>query len=100
MFTSCLHEIPIDLDEALYRRIHLAVEFLVPDFALRQQIWQNHIPKAVQSEADVDLKEIAMTYELTGGFIKNVKKFVNFLIFRQFYQLYPLPSQEIPAIFD
>lgn len=72
-----------DLDEALHRRITLAIEFLVPDFALRQEIWRQHLLTDLKLDKDVDLKELAMNYELTGGFIKNViiyqKKKTSFL---------------------
>jgi len=61
---------PYDLDEAMYRRINLAIEFLTPDFALREDIWKSHVPD-VQVHPEVDWKALAMDYELTGGFIKN-----------------------------
>ena len=33
-----------DLDEAMHRRIQLALPFTVPDYALRAEIWQTHVP--------------------------------------------------------
>ena len=75
------------MDEALYRRINLAIEFVVPDFELRQQIWIQHIPPAVKLDTDVDIKQIAMNYEITGGFIKNV---CTVLIQTKRYRLYYL----------
>jgi SpoVK/Ycf46/Vps4 family AAA+-type ATPase len=35
---------PFDLDEAMYRRISVAIEFRVPDFSLRAKIWRGLIP--------------------------------------------------------
>lgn len=60
-----------DLDEAMYRRITLAVEFSHPDPLLREKIWKTHLPPQLTLDADVDLTSLAMNYELTGGFIKN-----------------------------
>lgn len=41
------------------------------DHILREKIWANHLPPALKLAPDVDLKLLAMKYELTGGFIKN-----------------------------
>lgn len=60
-----------DLDEAMYRRISLAVEFRKPDHILREKIWQTLKPPKLELDKDVDLVELALKYELTGGFIKN-----------------------------
>ncbi|CAK9089392.1 Cell division cycle protein 48 homolog AF_1297 [Durusdinium trenchii] len=78
---------PFDLDEAMHRRITLAIEFQKPDswFAarsggfvdsirdhvLRKHIWSSLIPAALPLSGDVDLSALAMRYELSGGFIKN-----------------------------
>jgi len=60
-----------DLDEAMHRRITLAIEFRQPDPILRQKIWQAHIPKNMKVEDNIDWKMLALKYELSGGFIKN-----------------------------
>src|SRR3546814_9729465 len=62
---------PYDLDEAMYRRINLAVEFRKPDHILRERIWNALKPEKLQLADDVSIGELAMKYELTGGFIKN-----------------------------
>jgi SpoVK/Ycf46/Vps4 family AAA+-type ATPase len=62
---------PFDLDEAMHRRITLAIEFRQPDIHLREAIWRNHLPPALPLGPDVDLKALAMNFELSGGFIKN-----------------------------
>ena len=62
---------PFDLDEAMYRRIQLAVEFPAPDVHLREEIWRQHIPKQVKLDNDVNLYLLSTEYELTGGFIRN-----------------------------
>ncbi|OGG56954.1 MAG: hypothetical protein A3F84_15585 [Candidatus Handelsmanbacteria bacterium RIFCSPLOWO2_12_FULL_64_10] len=62
---------PFDLDEAMHRRITLAAEFRQPDPHFRELIWRGHLPEAVDLAPDVDLKALAVKYELSGGFIKN-----------------------------
>lgn len=58
------------LDEALERRIALIVEFPMPDFNGRKQIWNQLIPKKMPLNKDVDTEDLA-SYNLTGGHIKN-----------------------------
>ena len=60
-----------DLDEAMYRRISLSVEFASPDPSLREKIWKTHLPEKLELHSDVSLKELSINYELSGGFIKN-----------------------------
>lgn len=60
-----------DLDEAMYRRVSLAVEFRRPDHMLREKIWKTLRPPNLELEDDVNYKELARKYELTGGLIKN-----------------------------
>ncbi|KAI0561190.1 AAA+ ATPase [Gracilaria domingensis] len=62
---------PQMLDEAMHRRIALSLMFEPPDAKLRLSIWQKHIPKKLQLADDVDLRVLALEFELTGGFIKN-----------------------------
>eukprot|EP01117_Protostelium_nocturnum_P002988 TRINITY_DN13919_c0_g1_i1.p1 TRINITY_DN13919_c0_g1~~TRINITY_DN13919_c0_g1_i1.p1 ORF type:complete len:1057 (+),score=459.92 TRINITY_DN13919_c0_g1_i1:75-3245(+) len=60
-----------DLDEAMHRRVTLAIEFIKPDPILRESIWKANIPSGLVLDANVNLKDLAMNFELTGGFIKN-----------------------------
>jgi SpoVK/Ycf46/Vps4 family AAA+-type ATPase len=62
---------PFELDEAMHRRITLALEFRNPDLHLREQIWKNHLPPAVRLAEDVSFAALASGFELSGGFIKN-----------------------------
>jgi SpoVK/Ycf46/Vps4 family AAA+-type ATPase len=62
---------PMDIDEAMHRRITLAVEFHKPDRFAREQIWKNLHPPKLQLDDNVNLCELARKYELTGGHIKN-----------------------------
>lgn len=60
-----------DMDEAMYRRINLSMEFEVPGPTLRREIWAAHLPSTLPQCSDVDTEELATNFELTGGFIKN-----------------------------
>mmetsp|Transcript_10309 Transcript_10309/g.38284 ORF Transcript_10309/g.38284 Transcript_10309/m.38284 type:complete len:408 (-) Transcript_10309:30-1253(-) len=62
---------PKTMDNAMTRRISLAIEFTRPDPLLREKIWKKHIPKAVPVENNIDFERLAVQYELTGGLIKN-----------------------------
>jgi SpoVK/Ycf46/Vps4 family AAA+-type ATPase len=62
---------PMDLDEAMHRRITLAIEFTKPDLLLREKIWRSMAPPKLPLAADVDFMLLARKYELQGGFIKN-----------------------------
>lgn len=59
-----------DLDEAMHRRIQLALPFSVPDYTLRVDIWRSHVPATVVSP-NVSWSNLAVSFELTGGLIKN-----------------------------
>jgi len=62
---------PMDLDEAMHRRITLAIEFTKPDLLLREKIWRSMAPPKLPLSSDVDFMLLARKYELQGGFIKN-----------------------------
>ena len=62
-----------NLDEAFQRRIHVVVEFPVPDVDSRRAIWARLLPSEPHLALDVtDLGELANRFELTGGNIRNV----------------------------
>ena len=62
---------PAVLDDAMHRRITLAVEFQLPNTAQREHIWRAHLPPTLPCEGPLDLSDLAARYELSGGLIKN-----------------------------
>jgi len=46
---------PFDLDEAMHRRITIALEFRQPDHLLRKAIWESHIPNDMKMAESVEL---------------------------------------------
>ncbi len=61
-----------NLDDAFTRRFQSIVYFPMPRPAERLLLWQQSFPAAVQLAPDIDLKQIADKYELTGSNIINI----------------------------
>ena len=63
---------PMDLDEAMHRRITGVFELPAPNHKQRRQIWARLTASdKVPLSGTIDLDEVALRYELTGGFIRN-----------------------------
>jgi len=60
------------MDRALDRRIDIAVEFPVPDAALRRKIYERLVPKEAPLAKGVDFNVLATKYVMSGGSILNV----------------------------
>ena len=58
-----------NIDDAFLRRIHAAIHFPVPTSEDRERIWARALGAAPL--ADVDLGDLARSFELTGGSIRN-----------------------------
>jgi SpoVK/Ycf46/Vps4 family AAA+-type ATPase len=67
-----------NIDEAFLRRIHVRVEFVIPDVAERAAIWRANLPPAAPQD-DLDLDAIALHHELAGGAIRNAALMAAFL---------------------
>lgn len=64
-----------NIDEAFARRFQSLVYFPAPDEEQRYELWKNTLNGKARLEEDVDLRDLATTYELTGGAITNVVRF-------------------------
>jgi hypothetical protein len=60
------------IDSAFRRRLAVHVEFPFPDADERLRLWNAHLPRALPTRGDLGLRELAETYELSGGYIRNV----------------------------
>ncbi len=60
------------MDRALDRRVDIAVEFPIPDAALRQKIYTRLVPKEAPLSKDIDYEILAKKYVMSGGSILNV----------------------------
>lgn len=59
-----------NIDPAFLRRIHVAVDFPVPDEAERKRIWAHAFPKEAP-RAPIDLDFLAKQFKVTGSVIRN-----------------------------
>lgn len=60
-----------DLDPAFERRLHLRLEFPLPDAYARAAIWRRLLPADAPITKDVDVMALAKLFELSGGLIRN-----------------------------
>ncbi len=60
------------MDQALDRRIDIAIEFEFPDAKMREEIFVKTMPAVAPLAEDVDFGELARKYPLSGGHILNV----------------------------
>lgn len=60
-----------NIDLAFSRRIQSVVNFPIPSIKQREILWKNALKDLVEIE-EKDLKEIAKSYEIAGGSIKNI----------------------------
>jgi hypothetical protein len=62
-----------NIDDAFLRRIHVIVDFPVPDAASRRLIWGKLLPSADHHAVlESEMNELADRFDLTGGNIRNI----------------------------
>lgn len=61
-----------NMDDAFVRRIRHSIEFPMPEYAQRVQIWRSSLPTKIRLADDVDLSRLAKTLRVSGGSIMNV----------------------------
>jgi hypothetical protein len=61
-----------NMDEAFLRRIRFGVEFPMPEYAQRLEIWRGSMPAEIRLADDVDLPLLAKRLRVSGGSIMNV----------------------------
>lgn len=66
-----------NVDEAFARRFEHLVHFPMPRQGERLLIWKNGLPPTASLEPGIDLARIANRYELSGGMIMNVIRYVS-----------------------
>jgi hypothetical protein len=59
-----------NIDQAFTRRLHCAIEFPMPDAALREDLWRKALPGAAPVARDVDLAFLARQFGFAGGDIR------------------------------
>lgn len=61
-----------NIDAAFTRRFQSIIEFEVPSYGERLQLWQNNLPKGIKIADDVNLNELSKKYDITGANIVNI----------------------------
>jgi AAA+ superfamily predicted ATPase len=61
-----------NIDTAFTRRFQSIIEFEVPSYPERLQLWENNLPRGIPVAHDVCLKEISKKYDITGANIVNI----------------------------
>lgn len=78
------------IDNAFIRRFKYYLLFKEPDVAVRYEIWRSVFPEDAPLSAQVDLAELARTFEFTGAVIKNVALAAAYLAARQDREILPV----------
>jgi hypothetical protein len=71
-----------NLDEAFTRRFQTVIHFPMPSVNERLLIWQNAFSNKTTLHEEIDLKNIAETFELSGGAIMNVIRYATLMTLR------------------
>jgi AAA+ superfamily predicted ATPase len=61
-----------NIDTAFTRRFQSIIEFELPQYPERLQLWENNLPKGIKIASDVSLKELSKKYDITGANIVNI----------------------------
>lgn len=61
-----------NIDTAFTRRFQSIIEFEVPSYSERLQLWKNNLPKGIKIAEDVNLNELSKKYDITGANIVNI----------------------------
>jgi hypothetical protein len=68
-----------NMDEACARRMHHAVDFLLPGARERLRIWERVFPAATPRDPGLALDQLARRLEISGGSIRNIALSAAFL---------------------
>jgi len=61
-----------NMDDAFLRRIRHSIDFPMPEYAQRLEIWRSSLPAKIPLADDVDLSMLAKSLRVSGGSIMNV----------------------------
>jgi hypothetical protein len=61
-----------NMDEAFVRRIRFSIEFPMPEYVERLEIWKHSMPAEMALADDVDLTVLAKRLRISGGSIMNI----------------------------
>lgn len=72
-----------NLDETFTRHFNRLIHFGFPTASMRKKLWQNSFPNMTVLEEKINLDEICEKYELTGGAIINIVRYVTLMTIKR-----------------
>ena len=72
-----------NIDEAFTRRFQSVIYFPVPAPEQRFQLWTNAFPEIAGVDEKINLRQIALKYELTGGTIMNIIRYSSLMTLKR-----------------
>jgi len=84
-----------NIDDAFIRRFQSIIHFPVPKPEERYAIWTKTFPAQIQTAPDIDWRQIAARYELTGAGILNITHFCALEMLAEESTLLSLKSLEV-----
>ena len=68
-----------NIDDAFTRRFQSVIYFPMPGPEHRLQLWNNAFPEIAEREGKINLNQVAIKYELTGGTIMNIMRYASLM---------------------
>jgi ATPase family associated with various cellular activities (AAA) len=59
------------IDAAFRRRLTCCLTLPFPDADARERLWRAHLPERLPISGELDLRDLARRYEMSGGYIRN-----------------------------
>lgn len=59
------------IDDAFKRRLAFRIAFPLPEAEERERLWQRMMPDAARVAPDINFKQLAERFEMSGGYIRN-----------------------------
>jgi len=72
-----------NIDKAFIRRFETMVHFGVPGVEERYKLWTNGFSKHTTLEEEIDLHDLALKYEVSGGVIMNVVRYSSLMALKR-----------------
>jgi len=75
------------IDPAFRRRLTCCLTLPFPDVDARERLWRAHLPERLPVSGELDLRDLARRYEMSGGYIRNAVLRAAFLAAQEQTQL-------------
>ncbi len=72
-----------NIDEAFARRFQSVINFPMPKVAQREDLWRKMFSEKMKLSPDINISEIARSYEISGGSIINVVQYASLMALKR-----------------